>query len=128
MPRRLSILEIGAGFLAAGCAAGPPSTVDEIQPQAVSIAVGQGRSDFNCPAAAGEVLSRERIFRTQSQSQPQVSGMMVMAPSVNSNRETAEMRSQYTIRVAGCSQRATYTVTCGETGGACEVSGARYRQ
>jgi len=128
MACRLSILEIGAGLLAAGCAAGPSSTVDDIQPQAIAIAVGQGRSDFNCPAAAGEVLSRDRTFRTQAQSQPQVSGMMVMAPSVNANRETAETRSQYAIRVAGCGQRAIYSVSCAEAGGACEVTGARYRQ
>ena len=128
MARRLSILEVGAGFLAAGCAAGPASTVDEMQPQAVSIAVGQGRSEFNCPAAIGEVLSRDRSMRTQAQTQPQVSGMMVMEPYVNANRETSETRSHYTIRVAGCGQRATYTVSCVETGGACEVTGARYRQ
>jgi hypothetical protein len=99
---------IAAALLGAGCASGPPF-IDVAQPEAVNMAVRRGQFEMNCPAAAGEVISRETL-------QPVVQAVRFSGPT----------RAEYTIGVAGCGQRATYIVICPDNGsGNCFAGGAR---
>jgi hypothetical protein len=45
-------------LLLAGCASGPPF-IDQIQPEAVNMAVRRGQFELNCPTATGQVISRD---------------------------------------------------------------------
>jgi len=46
-----------------GCASGPPF-IDQIQPEAVNMAVRRGQFELNCAAATGEMISRETLEAT----------------------------------------------------------------
>ena len=108
MASRSKMIVVAAGLLAAGCASGPPF-IDQIQPEAVNMAVRRAQFEMNCPAATGEVLSRETL-----------------QPLVETFRYTGVSRAEYTIGVAGCGQRATYIVICPDNGsGSCFAGGAR---
>jgi hypothetical protein len=97
-----------AGAVAAGCASGPPF-IDQMQPEAVSMAVRRGQFEMNCPAATGEVISRE-----------------TMQPVVQTFRYTGVTRAEYTVGVSGCNQRAMYIVICPDNGsGSCYAGGSR---
>jgi len=48
------------GTLCNGLCLRPPY-IDQIQPEAVSMAVRRGQFEMNCPAATGQVLSRTSI-------------------------------------------------------------------
>jgi hypothetical protein len=100
-------LIVAAGLIAAGCASGPPF-IDQMQPEAVNMAVRRGQFEMNCPAATAEVLSRE-----------------TMQPVVQTFRYTGITRAEYTIGVAGCGQRTTYIVICPEDGSNCFAGGSR---
>jgi hypothetical protein len=95
------------GLIAAGCASGPPF-IDQMQPEAVNMAVRRAQFEMNCPAATAEVLSRETL-----------------QPLVQTFRYTGVTRAEYTIGVAGCGQRATYIVMCPDNGSGCFAGGAR---
>ncbi len=82
----------------AGCASGPPF-IDQIQPEAVNMAVRRGQFELNCPSATGQVLSRETL-----------------QPVVQTFRYSGPERAEYTVGVEGCGQRATYIVICPDNG------------
>lgn len=52
----LSVLVV----LLAGCASGPPF-IDQIQPEAVNMAVRRGQFELKCQTATGQVISRETL-------------------------------------------------------------------
>jgi len=106
MTRRSSIIAVG--IFATGCASGPP-LIDQMQPEAVAMAVRRGQFELDCPTATGQVISRLQI-------PPLVQTFAYMGPT----------RDEYTIGVSGCGKRATYTVICPENGTGCFASGARY--
>ena len=94
--------------LVGGCASGPPF-IDQMQPEAVNMAVRRGQFEMNCPAATGEMLSRETL-----------------QPLVQTFRYTGPERAEYTIGVSGCGQRATYVVICPDNGSmSCVAGGSR---
>ncbi len=108
MTYRSGVLVGLAGLLGAGCASGPPF-IDVAQPEAVNMAVRRGQFEMNCPAATGEVISRETI-----------------QPVVQTVRFSGPVRAEYTVGVSGCGQRATYVVICPDDGsGNCFAGGAR---
>jgi len=101
---RLCLLAV----LLAGCASGPPF-IDQIQPEAVNMAVRRGQFELNCPAATGQVISRETL-------QPLVQTFAFSGPQ----------RAEYTVGVAGCGQRATYIVICpNNNSGSCFAGAGR---
>ena len=91
---------------AAGCASVP--FIDAAQPHALDAAQRRAQFESNCPAATGQVISRELI---QTGSAP-MRGWM------------PPQRAEYTIGVAGCNERRTYLVICAE-GGGCVAGGGR---
>ena len=94
--------------LVGGCASGPPF-IDQMQPEAVNMAVRRGQFEMNCPAATGEMLSRETL-----------------QPLVQTIRYSGPERAEYTIGVSGCGQRATYVVICPDNGSmSCVAGGSR---
>ncbi len=108
MKYRQGNLVTALALLCAGCASGPPF-IDQMQPEAVNMAVRRAQFEMNCPAATGEVISRETA-----------------QPLVQTFRYTGVTRAEYTVGVAGCGQRATYIVICPDNGsGSCFAGGAR---
>jgi len=103
MTRHSSLIAV-VGLIAVGCASGPPF-IDQMQPEAVSMAVRRAQFEFNCPAATGEIISRETV-------QPLAFG--------------GPLRAEYTIGVVGCQRRATFVVICSQNGNQCFAGGARY--
>jgi hypothetical protein len=94
--------------LFAGCASGPPF-IDQMQPEAVNMAVRRGQFEMSCPTATGEMLSRETL-----------------QPVVQTFRYSGTVRAEYTVGVSGCGQRATYVVICPDNGSmSCFAGGAR---
>jgi hypothetical protein len=94
--------------IVAGCASGPPF-IDQMQPEAVNMAVRRGQFEMNCPAATGEMLSRETL-----------------QPAVQTFRYSGPQRAEYTVGVSGCGQRATYVVICPDNGSlSCFAGGSR---
>ena len=107
MSNQKLVMSILACLVTAGCASGPPF-IDKAQPEAVSMAVRRGQFEMNCPAATGEVLSREEI-----------------QPAVQTYRYQGTVRAEYTVGVGGCGKRATYVVICPENGNSCFAAGGR---
>ncbi len=99
------LLVAAVGLSAAGCQSVP--FIDAAQPHAIDSAQRRAQFEWNCPAATGQVISRE----------------MIQTPSVPM-RWTPPERAEYTIGVAGCDKRATYLVICAE-GGGCVAGGGR---
>ena len=91
----------------AGCASGPPF-IDQMQPEAISMAERRGQFEMNCPKVTAEVVSRETL-----------------QPVVQTFRYTGPQRAEYTIGVAGCGQRVLYVVMCPDNGSGCFAAGAR---
>jgi hypothetical protein len=107
MVRRCALIALAVASVA-GCASGPPF-IDEMQPEAVSMAVRRGQFEMNCPSATGEVISRETL-----------------QPVVQTFRYTGVTRAEYTVGVTGCNQRAMYVVICPDNGsGSCFAGGSR---
>jgi hypothetical protein len=105
---KLPILSSLLVVLLAGCASGPPF-IDQIQPEAVSMAVRRGQFELNCPAATGQVIARETL-----------------QPAVQAVRFSGPDRAEYTVGVEGCGQRATYIVICPDNGsGSCFAGAGR---
>jgi len=92
---------------AAGCASGPPF-IDQMQPEAVSMATRRAQFEMNCPAANGQVISRE-----------------MMQPVIQTYRWSGPQRAEYTVGFSGCGKRATYIVICPQDGSSCFAGGAR---
>jgi hypothetical protein len=72
------------------------------------MAVRRGQFEMNCPAATGQLLSREEI-----------------QPLVNNFRFQGTVRAEYTVGVAGCGRRASYVVICPENGNSCFAAASR---
>jgi hypothetical protein len=104
---RTSIAAILAALAALGCQT-TAQIMDSLQPQALSVATRRGQFEMNCPAATGQLISREEV-------QP-----VIMNP-----RFGGVVRAEYTVGVAGCGQRATYLVICPEDGSGCFAAGGR---
>jgi hypothetical protein len=79
--------------------------LDTQQQQAVDTALQRVRFDMNCPAATGQVLSRQ----------------MIQPVSFRFGVERAE----YTVGVEGCGQRQTIVVVCPQDGSGCFAGGPR---
>ena len=108
MSIRISLSMLAAALVFAGCASGPPF-IDQMQPEAVNMAVRRGQFEMNCPNATGEMISRETL-----------------QPLVQTFRYSGSDRAEYTVGVAGCGQRATYVVICPDNGSSsCFAGGAR---
>lgn len=91
-----------------GCASGPPF-IDQMQPEAVNMAVRRGQFELNCPGATGEMISRETL-----------------QPVVQTFRYSGTSRAEYTVGVRGCGKEATYVVICPDNGsGNCFAGGGR---
>jgi hypothetical protein len=99
------ILVTAAAFAATACQTTP--FIDSAQPAAIDAAQKRAQFDFNCPAATGQVISRENIQEP-----------------MGTIRYTPPPRAEYTIGVAGCDKRSTYVVVCAE-GGGCVAGGGR---
>ena len=101
------VLVVGAALTAAGCQS-QQSIVDSMEPDAIHVAQRRGAFELNCPAAKGEMLSKE----------------MIQTPMMNP-RFAPPQRAEYTVGVAGCGQRTTYLVVCAEGGNGCIAAGTR---
>ena len=105
MLRISGILFLAGAATLTGCASGPPF-IDQAQAEAMTMAQRRAAFEFNCPAAAPQLLSRETL-------QP------------ISFRFGIE-RAEYTIGVSGCGQRATYVVICpDQPGSTCFAAAVR---
>lgn len=93
------------GVLIAGCET-QSQVVASKQPTATDVALQRGKFDLNCPGATATVLSNQYI---------QAPGPMI------ANTVT---RTEYTVGVSGCNQRATYIVVCSEGTSSC-IAGDR---
>lgn len=107
MSYRSILILLSAVVGAAGCASGPPF-IDQMQPEAMTMAVRRGQFEMNCPAATAEVISRETI-----------------QPAVQTVRYQGVTRAEYTIGVSGCGKRGTYVVMCPDNGSGCFAAGGR---
>jgi|SRR5215471_11650485 len=106
MDNRFGIVAVTLALMATGCAAPGPPFIDQMQPEAESMAVRRGQFEMNCPAATGQVISRETI---------QPLSFYVGVP-----------RAEYTVGVSGCGKRATYVVICPDNGSRnCFAAGSR---
>ena len=87
-----------------------PPFIDQMQPQAISMAERRGQFEMNCPAAKGEMLSRETL-----------------QPLVQTFRYQGVTRAEYNIGVAGCAKRTAYVVICPDngSGSSCFAGGSR---
>ncbi|MFO1398786.1 MAG: hypothetical protein U1F48_17155 [Burkholderiales bacterium] len=105
--QRLVLLALGVIALG-GCASGPPF-IDQMQPEAVNMAARRGQFELNCPAATGEMISRETL-----------------QPAVQTFRYSGPERAEYTVGVRGCGKEATYVVICPDNGSQqCFAGGGR---
>lgn len=89
-----------AAVLLAGCAS-QSDFLDSKQSVAVNTALSRAKFDLNCPAAQGQVLSRQYI---------QAPG----GEGVRVGGFEGVTRAEYTVGVAGCDQRGTYVVVCSQ--------------
>ena len=97
MPRVVAL----AVALAAGCTS-DQQYLEQGEDQATTAALERGRFELDCPAATATALSQELV-------QPPVVGL----------RAIPITRSEYTVGVTGCGQRATYVVICPQGYGGC---------
>ena len=104
MTHRTLVVLIG-GVLLTACET-QSQVLDTKQPTATDVALQRGKFDLNCPAAQAQVLSRQFI---------QAPGPMI------ANTIT---RTEYTVGVSGCNQRATSIVVCSEGTTSC-IAGDR---
>ena len=105
MKNHVSILAVTPVSIAAGCASPGPPFIDQMQPEAESMAVRRAQFEMNCPTATSQVISRETIQPLSYVGVP---------------------RAESTVGVSGCGKRATYVVICPQNGsGSCFAAGAR---
>jgi hypothetical protein len=96
MSRRYA-LALAVALNASGCASGPPF-IDQMQPQAVSMAENRARFALDCPTATGSVVNREEL-------QPLFFG--------------GPVRARYSIGVTGCDKRTLVDVLCSSNNNQC---------
>lgn len=77
-------------------------TIQNVQPQATRVAVKQGQADLSCPDATSEVLS-------SALAEPPPGG------------DFKGQKLTYSIGVAGCGKRNTYSVVCVQDGSGCYI-------
>ncbi len=104
MNTKMTLAVATALTVLAGCQS-TQQIMDASQGQALSIATRRGQFEMSCPAATGQVLSREEV------------------PPVLQFRGTP--RLEYTIGVSGCGQKGTYLVICPEDGSGCFAGAGR---
>lgn len=111
-------MNIGTKALVAACCSGIAAlagcTTDaqymqQLEPQAIQVAINRGKFEMNCPDAAGTVLSKDML-------QPAFQGFYARG---------GPERAEYTIGVSGCGQRASYMVICPLNQAGCWSVGAR---
>ena len=74
-----------------------------------AVLLTRGQFELNCPAATGQVISRETL-----------------QPLVQTFAFTGPQRAEYTVGVTGCGQRATYIVICPDNNsGSCFAGAGR---
>ena len=83
--------------------------MQQLEPQAVQVAVNRGKFELSCESATGQVISKDML-------QPVFQGFYARG---------GPERAEYTIGVAGCGQRATYLVICPLNQSGCWSAGAR---
>jgi len=105
MRRPIGFVCVVAALAGAGCVT-QQQFLDQSQAMAIQTAVKRGQFELNCPAATGEVISREVV-------QPALQGPWV----------EGIQRAEYTIGVSGCGNRKTFVVICPEGGGGCFAAG-----
>jgi hypothetical protein len=96
-----------SAFVIAGCQSSA-EMLEKMEPQAIQTAVNRGKFEMNCPNATGTILSKD-----------------VLQPAVRAVRFSGPERAEYTIGIAGCSERATYLVICPMDSSGCWSAGAR---
>ena len=79
--------------------------LDQKQPMAVETALNRAKFTMNCPAATGQVISRQ-----------------IIEPVINAPRYGGMERAQYTVGIEGCGQRLTSVVICNLSGDGCFAS------
>lgn len=90
-------LPLGAVALTAmfcGCVSGP-GPPDALQFEAERVALQRGAVELECPTAAAQILSKHRIKAS---------------PGADWSEHTH--RAEYTVDVAGCAKRRSYSVAC----------------
>jgi hypothetical protein len=108
MKSRIPFASLAAALILAGCASGPPF-IDQMQPEAVNMALRRGQFELQCPNATAQMLSRETL-----------------QPLVQTFRYSGPDRAEYTVGVAGCGQNVTYVVICPDNGSlSCFAGGGR---
>jgi len=105
--RRWVFLAVGTALAAVGCVT-PAQFLDNKQPTAIKYALARGQFEMACPTAQASVLSREIV-------QPPIMGPWV----------GGVQRAEYTIGIAGCDKRMTFTVLCPDGGDACFAAAGR---
>ena len=101
MSRVPAIKLLTVALAVAGCAS-DQQYLQSGQSAATTTALERGRFELDCPAATATVLSQELV-------QPPTVGFYTIPIT----------RSEYTVGVEGCGQRATYVVVCPQGGGGC---------
>lgn len=104
MSKKMVLAAVAMVTVLAGCQT-TQQIMDASQGQAISVATRRAQFEMNCPAATGQVISREEV------------------PPVLQFRGTP--RLEYTIGVSGCGQRHTLLVICPEDGSGCFAAAAR---
>ena len=106
-----TIITIGAALAVSVLAACTTDAqyMQQLEPQAVQVAVNRGKFELSCPQATGQVISKDML-------QPVFQGFYARG---------GPERAEYTIGVAGCGQRATYLVICPLNQSGCWSAGAR---
>ena len=84
-----------------GCAS-EPLPAEALQPLALSAAQQRGAADLGCPAASGQILSKETIKEAQG-----------------TGWSEYPHRAAYTVDVSGCGKHTTYSVTCDDRQKSC---------
>jgi hypothetical protein len=102
--RHASLIAVACLAVLAGCES-TDQQLDAQQQQAVDTALQRARFDMNCPAATGQVLSRQ----------------MIAPVSVR----FGVYRAEYTVGVEGCGQRQSIVVVCPQDGSGCFAGGPR---
>ena len=107
MKTTLTAASLVLGMALAGCQS-TAQWLDSVQPKAVETAEARARFEMNCPAAKGQVLSREDV-----------------PPAYVGPRVRGVERAAFTVGVAGCDKRATYVVVCPDDGSGCFAADGR---
>jgi hypothetical protein len=98
---------LAAAVLATLCGCATPLPAESLQPVALSTAQQHGAADLECPAATGQILSKETL------QEPQGTGW-----------SEYPHRAAYKVGVSGCGKSKTYSLTCDDRHQSCAVDAA----